>query len=89
MSDDYYSNSLYNDNLNKGKKNNNKDNKEYVKKKDKHWKNNGKKNKNEEYVADIMNDVEILRMQNLIKCEKCENIYHSSLKTCSYCKPNL
>ena len=70
-------------------KGNNKDNKEYVKKKDKHWKNNGKNDKRRNHVEDIMDDNEILKIQNLVKCTTCENIYHISLKNCSYCKPNL
>jgi hypothetical protein len=89
VKDEYYGNSFYKSNIGKKEKGNNKYNKEYVKKKDKHWKNNGKNNKRGDHIENIMDDNELLKIQNLIKCNTCENIYHISLKKCSYCKPNL
>ena len=54
------------------------------KKKDKHWR-KGSKNKRVESSKNLNRDAEMLRIQNLMICKSCDNVYHNSLDTCPYC----
>jgi|MDSV01.1.fsa_nt_gb rubrerythrin len=69
------------DNKNEPKK---KLSKETHKKRNKHWRNNSKHNKSER-THDLNMDSELLRMQNLIICKSCNNVYHNSLEKCPHC----
>ena len=38
-----------------------------------------------ERTHDLNMDSELLRMQNLIICKSCNNVYHNSLEKCPHC----
>jgi len=83
MSKDYYDRHQISDKIDSVKKSNKKGNRVNIKKKNKHWRDNKKRNVD---LDNLLLDDEILRIQNLLKCDKCNDIYHNSMETCPYCK---
>jgi rubrerythrin len=69
------------DNKNEGKKRIPKEN---PKKRNKHWRSNSK-DKRVDSPNNLNMDEELLRMQNLVICQTCNNIFHNSLEKCPYC----